>query len=370
MKLILLLVIVIAAVSFARAADAPPARPTVYAWFPAKFGTWNTSSLRWDLLTHLCYRSVVLRADGSLDEPLGRAADPAIANLVKTAHQHNVKVTVLVWCNNANDSDGYLANAPQQAADNLLAYVRAHRLDGINIDDETFRETNQLTRSPNRPLATAFFQILRRTFNAADPKLHISYAAPPVISSKDRFGASWLDLAAIAPEVDAIFPMGYELNPPSIGWSTHSAPLAGGGKAPTTTTRDYQTMLDDYIAAIGPANRHKLLPGFSLTTGGYEFRTRTIQPLSPTLGKGTPKTLQECEQATARHGRRWHDLQACPWYVYPDGDAFIQGWYSDLEALQARMRWTRQQNLSGIALWVLDGQSDPPTLWSALEALR
>src|SRR5207247_632471 len=64
---------------------APPRRPkpTVYAWFPAQFGSWKTDGIRWDCLTHLCFRSVVLKADGSIESPAG---DPP-KEFVDTAHR-------------------------------------------------------------------------------------------------------------------------------------------------------------------------------------------------------------------------------------------------------------------------------------------
>jgi chitinase len=348
-------------------------RPTVYAWFPARFGTWKTAGIRWDLITHICYRNVELQADGFLHEPLGPPADPAIREFAQTAHRHGVKVTVLVWTRSRQASDGYLANAPQQAADNLLAYVKKHGLDGVNIDDERMGEKNEAAGKPNRELVTAFFRTLARTFKAANPAYHISYAAPPVISPQDRFATAWPDYGAIAEVVDAIIPMGYTMNPPTIGWATNPEPLAGGGKTAGTTTRDLATMTADYLKAMNGkamnAKKEKLLVGVSLEYGGNEWRCRTDQPLSPIIGKATRRTLAECEAAAKQHGRRWSAEQASAWYAYKDGDAFVQGWYNDAEAWQTKMRWVREQGLGGVGVWVLDGEKDLPERWQALEAL-
>lgn len=337
------------------------ASTVVYAWFPARFGSWDTRDIQWDCLTHLCFRSVELQADGSLIYPAG---DPP-KEFVGTAHRQGVRVTVLVWVNTPQDSDGYLANFPQKAAENLLAYVRRNNLDGVNIDDEQMREFNQAAQAPNRPLVTRFFRILAQTFKGADPRYHLSLAAPPVIAPSDRFAVTWLDLKAISRAVDAIIPMGYTMNPPSIGWTTNPEPVDSGGKGAGTTTRDLQTMVRDYLAALGDASE-KLLPGVSLEFGGYEWRCRTGQRLSPILGKGVRKTLAECEESARLHGRRWDEAQQSPWYSYRDGDTFVQGWYSDLQAWQARLAWVDRQGLGGIGLWALDGVNDPPQRWRAL----
>ena len=55
---------------------------------------------------------------------------------------------------------------------------------------------------------------------------HITFAAPPVISPTDRYAVAWLDLKGITAAVDGIIPMGYTMNPPSIGWATNPEPIA------------------------------------------------------------------------------------------------------------------------------------------------
>lgn len=349
----------------AQTAAVPSEKPAVYAWFPAKFDSWRTDGIQWDCLTHLCFRSVVLNADGRLRRPAG---NPPKA-FVDAAHEHGVKVTVLVWTDKRADSDGYLANAPQAAASNLLAFVRENNLDGVNIDDEQMSEFNAVAKAPNRELVTRFFRVLRETFGTAKPGCHITFAAPPVISPQDRYGTAWLDLRAIAEQVDAIIPMGYTQNPPSIGWTTNPEPLGGGGKAPWTTTRDLQTTVRDYLEAMGGA-RAKLLAGLSLKFGGYEWRCRTQERLSPTVGKGVWKSLAECEAQAKAHGRQWDDQQKSPWYCYEDGDSFVQGWFNDAKAWQAKLNWLREEKLGGIGIWVVDGVNDPLEFWQALRAYR
>jgi hypothetical protein len=339
----------------------PPGRKTVYAWFPTRFGSWKTDGLQWDCLTHLCFRSVELKADGTLRAPVG---DPP-PDFVETAHRHHARVTVLVWVARAEDSDGYLADHPQEAAENLLAYVQRNRLDGVNIDDEQMREFNPTAGKPNRDLVNRFFQSLSRTFRRANPEYHLSFAAPAVISAADRLAVKWLDLGAISTAVDAIIPMGYTLNPPSIGWSTNPEPLGGGGRAPATTTRDLKTMARDYLQSMG-GDRRKLLIGLSVNPGGNEFRCRTELRLSPTTVKGVWKTLAECEEQARRHGRRWDAAQQSPWYCYREGELFVQGWYNDAASWKARLDWVKEEGFGGIGLWILDGVIDPPERWQAL----
>src|ERR1051326_7718971 len=100
---LLVLLTGISAVGRADEARADAARPTVYAWFPARFESWKTEGIAWDAITHLCFRSVELQGDGTLRLPAG---DPP-AEFVKAAHSKGVKVTVLVWVGKPEDSDAY-----------------------------------------------------------------------------------------------------------------------------------------------------------------------------------------------------------------------------------------------------------------------
>lgn len=342
-------------------AAVPVRSRTVYAWYPAKFGSWETKTIPWDALTHISFRSVNLTGDGTL---LRSAGNPP-KKFLDEARRHGVKVSVLIWAPGRKESDSYIAGCPLQAAQNLAAYVKENGLDGICYDDENLRETNSVTGAPNRPLVTQFFRMLRDAL----PKQHISYAAPPVIAAKDRFGAHWPDWKAIADLVDAIIPMLYISNPPSIGWTTNPEPLAGGGSTPATAQRDIVTLMGDYIEAVG--RKEKLLLGISsLHSGGYEFRSRTDRPLSPILRPGVRQPYEYLEAQARKYGKRRDEKQQSAWYVYPEDDHFVQGWYDDDDAWKSKLNYVNEQGLGGIGIWVLDGAADPAGLTDALGKTR
>ena len=336
---------------------AAPARRSIYAWYPARFGTWNTASIRWSALTHLSFRSVVIRGDGSLATTAGKPP----RDFVERAHRHGVKVTVLVWADKREDSDSYLARHGAEAARNLAAYVRGNGLDGLAFDDEQPRATNNGTGGPNAPLLGAFFERLR---DALPPPLHRAYAAPPVISARDRFGASWIPWDRIVPAVDAVIPMIYTANPPSIGWSTNPEPLEGGGSTPQTVTRDIVTLMRDYLVAVP---RAKLLLGINaFPFAGYEFRCRTEQRLSPTLGPGRRRPFAEMEAQARLHGARWDEAQQSAWYAFREGDAWVQGWYDTARSWRAKLAYIDRQGLGGAGIWVLDGAGDSDAMWEMI----
>ena len=139
------------AVALAGSAAYPCAAPKriVYAWFPhdmddRRNNDWSTAALDWGAITHLSFRAVLLKADGSVEPGFGTTPE-RVRKLVQEAHRHGVKVTVLTWGVSAHDSSSYLAQNAAKTVDNLLSYVKTYDLDGVNIDDETWKKDNSVT---------------------------------------------------------------------------------------------------------------------------------------------------------------------------------------------------------------------------------
>lgn len=346
----------------AAGASAPVVRKTVYVWYPRRFGAWNTSGIQWDAITHICFRSVGLRPDGSIATQAGRPPQA----FVDEAHSHGVKVCILAWSNNRKDSDSYLANHAERTVDNLVAYVRDNGLDGISYDDEMIHATNSVANGPNRPLVNRFFQKLNQALKSANAEYHLSFAAPPVISSKDRFGSDWFDWPTIAANVDAIVPMLYTANPPQIGWTTNAQPLAGGRPTERTVPRDVVSLMGDYYDAI-PDQRPKLLLGInSFPWAGYEFRSKSADPFAVATGRASTQPFEYMEQQAALYGKRWDSRQQSAGYLYQDGEQFVQGWYDDDHSWAAKLDYVNREGLGGVGIWVVDGKDDAAAMWDML----
>lgn len=339
--------------------------PVVYAWFPLDFNDWSTRNVDWGAITHLCYRSVELMPDGTIREPVDRKR---VASLVSEAHAHGVKVTVLVWGTTAANASEYLARNPDRAVGSLLEYVRANGLDGVNIDDETWEETNSATGKPNRELVTAFFHKLRKAFKAVRPDYHLSWAAPPVISAEDRYGTAWPDYASIAEELDALAIMSYTMNPPTAGWTGGPVPVAGGGRV-GNHARDCVTLLRDYHEATG-GRKGKLLLGIGLSRGGAEWDCRGDGPLAPIIGAPRDLSPAQARVNAEKNGRLFDAEQRYHWYRRAEGDHWVQGWYEDDESLGAKMALAVDEGLGGVCLWALDGANEPPETFALLRAYR
>ena len=351
--------------SYAYGADSSnPQRKTVYAWFPRRFDDLDTRAIDWSVITHLSFRSVVIQRDGKIQETRRRAD---VRRLVEEAHAHGVRVHVLVWGERPQNARGvdigaysseYLAHHPAEAVQSLLDYVRANNLDGLDMDDETWSERNTITGGANRELVTQFFRQLVKAFKAERTDYQIFWAAPPTIDPRDKYATAWPDYRAIAGLVDGICIMSYTMNPPTIGWTGGAQPLRGGGKV-NGHPRDYETCLQDYLAATG-GRRDKLLLGIANDLGGTEWTCKSDRPLAPIVGRPRKLSPSEARANAAKYGRRFDPHHQVPWYCYRQGDQWIQGWYEDEESLAAKLKMARRLSIQGICLWVLDGANEPP----------
>ncbi len=142
-----------------------PAQRTVYAWFPRSLrdidtdGAVNMGAIDWSAITHLSIRSVVIQPDGTLrlGWPL---TEDRLLRLVQEARRHGVNASVLIWGTDSTGSSRYLAEHREQALQSLLEFAMRYDLNALDMDDETWREINEITGEPNRELVSEFFRSL------------------------------------------------------------------------------------------------------------------------------------------------------------------------------------------------------------------
>ncbi len=345
-----------------QAASAPAAlnaRPVVYAWFPRNLDDWDTSSIDWSAITHISYRNIVVTADGALS---WTTSPDKVKALVTEAHRHGVRVTVLVWSDSSRISSAYLAECPGKMAQSLVDYVKANDLDGVCIDDESCRPTNRVTNRPNRELVTNFFALLRQKLKAARADYELAFACP--CTPKGEY--AWYDWPGIAEQVDHLAIMSYCVTPLHLRQTAGFQPIAGGIVAAErpgrpSWTRDYTHVVQDFVEAVGPKNRNKLLLGIDIQRIGAEWRCASDRPHAEALAGARKIQLEEATAKAAKYGRRFDPLQQTAWYCYRDGKDYVQGWYDDDQTLAMKFKFARQANLGGVCLWVLRPPEPPST---------
>jgi hypothetical protein len=217
---------------------------------------------------------------------------------------------------------------------------------------------------------TGFFRTLHRVFKSARADYHLSWAAPPVINKVEKYAVAWADYAAAARELDALTIMAYAMNPPTVGWTTGSEPVAGGGEV-SGHARDLETLVADYAEAT-QGRKDKLLLGIATSRGGIEWDCRGVGPLSPIIGEPRPLSPEEARANAVKYGRMFDPVQQYSWYRYrrKNGEGWVQGWYEDDESLQAKLTFARGRGFGGVCIWALDGAREPAETFSLLRKYR
>lgn len=336
----------------ARGASPSTLRKTVYGFMPY-WKVADLSRVKWDLLSHVAYFSIELKADGSVTNQAGSYAWPSgayVAALRRAARAAGVKV-VLAATNMSSASIATLlgsAAARQNAIASLVALVQGQG-DGVNVDLEG-------VPASQKENLVAFVKDLTEAIHAAVPGSHVSVCTPAV----DWSGA--FDYDALASSCDGLFIMAYDYHWRSGGEAGPCSPLAGGGvwsKYGVTWT------VDDYLSDVSAANRGKLILG--VPHYGYEWPTATTSVPSATTGAGSSITYDVARANAALHGRLWDAASSTPYYVHSTGGAH-QGWYDDAESLGRKWDLVVSRDLGGTGIWALNYATADDLPWDELRA--
>ncbi len=333
------------------ASGAPRVDRVVYGYYPYWVDVFDR--LRWDLLTHIAYFSVGISPQGELTEMHGWPS----TNFVDTAHDFGLKADVCftlfsgagittLTCSDANTAN---------AVTHMIDAMESAGADGVNIDFEGLQ-------SGTRDCFTRFIHTLREALIArGHPGAGIAIAAPAV-DWTDSF-----DLAALAPDTDVFFIMGYGYH---WGGSGEAGPV--GQFRITHDWRSHisismQRTVASYTAQIPAEARSVIVWGAPYY--GNDWSTTSDQIHATTTGDSRSVTYAAARDALAQGRlRRWDPESQNPWYAYQAGGGFRQCWYEDEESLAAKYQLALEQGLGGVGMWALGYDGDHSELWDTLDA--
>jgi spore germination protein YaaH len=260
---------------------------------------------------------------------------PEVSTIVKRA---GVKLIPLV-----NNKPRYEKFSPLLATrasrakviDRLVALVREHGYDGLNIDFEAVEPSD-------RAGLTAFMQELTATLRPLGKLSTVAVAAKPRELTTGWAGA--YDYRALSQASDYVVLMTY---------AYHPAAGPPGSTAPMSWVR----RTAEYAVSVAPAQ--KLLLGIGLW--GYDWKLKSEEP-------AVVRTWAEIEAIAKRPGAQlgYSVEDESAWLKYTDnGDERII-WFEDERAIRAKLSVVRTYRLAGWAGWRL-GHEGPPA-WNAFIA--
>ena len=328
-------------------AEPPPRLATrVFGYIPY----WTASKKTWDYqgLTDIALFSVGASDTGTLTSTTFWRSSQA-RTLIDDAHRHGIKVELAVT--NFDPASLHTLLTSPAAVDTLIAALVKEALvtqpgDGLSIDFEGLRGSDR------GPLVD-FIRKLRSAMKAKKVDSQLSLATPAVDWN------SAYDYAALATASDTLFIMGYGYH-----WSGSSTPGPGAPLACGSPWGNYclSKTVAEYLSAVGPTQRHKIVLGLPLY--GYDYPADTDKIGAKSLGTGSAVLYSTAREQVK--SRRYEPVSQSAWYVYTDAKSVLhQVWYDDEESLGKKIDYIVEQKLGGVGFWALGYEDE--SAWTLIQ---
>ena len=311
----------------------------VFAYHPYWQGT-KWQSYNYDLLTTIAYFSAETNSTGDLTNLHGWPA----TDLINKAHANGVEVVLTVTLFDKSDIETLLSHNSyrDRLIKNLLYEVNRAGADGVNIDFESFPESQ-------KDNLVSFVKNLRKSLRDSIPNAQVTLATPAVDWSN-----AW-DFNALATESDGLFIMGYDYHWKGSTATGPVAPLTGGSYNITNTVNTYLSITNN--------NYDKLILGNPYY--GYEWPSNGGDKGASTTNDGTAVIFSTAESKALSYGKLWDSDSQTPWYRYQN-PSWFQTWYDDSLSLSNKYDFVISKKLGGVGIWALGYDEGYDELWNAL----
>ncbi|MGL4512516.1 MAG: glycoside hydrolase family 18 protein [Lacipirellulaceae bacterium] len=329
----------------------------------AVFGDLPIEQVPWKRLTHACH--AFLRIDEA-GKPVTTATVP---NPAFTADARKNGVRALLSVGGGTTAAGLqkVAADPAQAtalAQAIVTIVVDNKYDGIDLDWEFPYD------AASRDGFTRLVGALRTALDAAAKNAGRSeaYLLTVAVSAAHFFG-EWIDAPRVAPLVDWMHVMTYDMSGETSRYAGHNAPLHASPDDPEREWRSVENALR-YWADERGVPRDKLVVGipFFGRSMPAEAPYEELDPTLRTAHRGL--TFTEVQDLLGKGWRsRWDDDSLVPWLRSPakqngDSDAgpletideaesptLIA--YDDRNSVRGKAEWARDGGYRGLFFWAL-----------------
>ena len=311
----------------------------IFGYHPYWQGT-KWQSYNYDLLTTIAYFSAETNSTGDLTNLHGWPA----TDLINKAHANGVEVVLTVTLFDKSDIETLLSHNSyrDRLIKNLLYEVNRAGADGVNIDFESFPESQKNN-------LVSFVKNLRKSLRDSIPNAQVTLATPAVDWSN-----AW-DFNALATESDGLFIMGYDYHWKGSTTTGPVAPLTGGSYNITNTVNTYLSVTNN--------NYDKLILGNPYY--GYEWPSNSGDKGASTTNVGTAVVFSTAESKALSYGKLWDSDSQTPWYRYQN-PSWFQTWYDDSLSLSNKYDFVISKKLGGVGIWALGYDEGYDELWNAL----
>ena len=313
-------------------ASAQAADKLVVGYYP----DWNRtllppSAIPYQSLTHILHAFLLPAADGTVPGMSGFA----YADLVQTAHLHNVKV--LVSLGGWGGSGGFSSMCADTAARRrfvaaMTSFCASSGYDGVDIDWEYPADATD--RNNFRILVSE----LRQSLNSLTPHRFISIAAPST-----GWSGQWFDVAGMLNDLDWIGMMTYDFYG---SWTAKAGPNAALYGSFSTNSEGWVDYSATYYLGRG-VSQEKLLIGIPLY--GWVFNASSLYGTSTGATQASyASIIPRLQQGWTRY---WDDVGSVPYMINGAGTQLIS--YDDSLSVATKCAYVVNKGLGGAIIWAL-----------------
>ncbi|GLG00992.1 hypothetical protein Alches_10310 [Alicyclobacillus hesperidum subsp. aegles] len=279
-----------------------------------------------------------------LQDASGNLSGSVLPSVIEYAHQHNIKVWVMVDNQfSATLTHEVLANpkAESNLVDELVYQSKLYHLDGINIDFENLA-------AADRNLFTQFIGNLHRALSPIHVNLSVDIS-PDIVPLDDSLAFFH---AGLADNADEIVLMAYDEH-----WSTDPDP------GPVADLPWVTAGVNDLLDTGVPTD--KLILGMPFYTRfWYVHSDGSVTSSAVSAGAVTDILHQDKAPLGV-----WDPKLDLMYTKFPDADGYTEVWYPTANTYQDTLSLVTQNGLAGVAVWSL-AWSDPSTWTATVHSLR
>jgi len=322
-----------------------------------------------EYLTHLAYFGVAIDEEGEIEErledgsyELGYRRLQTSETLERTLAKARAVGTepVLVIRTMSNERIEAATDEGNQARliKELIEMANQYEMMGFNIDLEPTGPADEVLQSR----VTAFVQELNQACDQQIPNCHMTIDVYLSAADKPRI---W-NLRELAPHVDQIIIMGYDVHRPTSDRASPNAPIYG---APDNWSYDLQTSLNMFLDQV-PA--HKLI--LAVPYFGYSWPSAARTSTSNTSGIGSLVTYKryrelvtDC-QSDSDCSMRFDPFALSPVMSFSNqsGTSYEHIWAESRQSLEFKYLLAHDSGLAGVGIWALGYDAPYSDLWDLI----
>lgn len=322
-------------------------RYKVFGYMPYWFiSRWNT--VEYDLLYVITYHSAEIDSMGNIVDNHGWLTSSYVTNMINSAHQKGVRVTLSATLFSSSAISSLLSNLTYRnnLIQNLISQIQQKNSDGIDINFEGI-PSNQ------RDNLTSFMRQLRDSLKSKNP----SYILTCSPTDFDFRQGDW-DLQQISEICDLTFLQCY-------GYAYSTSSQAGPvGRLQGWSSVNASSFINQVL--LSGAIPSKLIYG--MPHYGYDWPVNSPNKKTNTLGVGTVLYYPDAKSNAIEFGRLWDSESLNAWYRYITFDGiWHQAWYEDPESAFHKYQFIKSKDLAGVGIWALGMDNTNKDIWYVLK---